>query len=460
MDRKTLGRIATTSLMLGVSTIGCTPGGQGGHPAALANAAPRPDKPALRAAGQARLALAAHKGGAAVAAAEQAVMLQPHDAGYRMLLGQSYLAAGRFGSAEASFRDTLTLSPDQPKAQFDLALAQIAQGHGTDAQATLHALHGAIPTGDVGLALALSGDRTGAITMLTDLVRSGKSDVRSRQNLALAFALDGRWREARAMAMQDTTPDKINGQLDHWAELAAPTATGATQIASMLGVSAVADPGLPTALALATPAPQIDQTPAALAAAVPAPVGPASTGPVQTPATAPAVETASQAVTVPLDDQIPATTSADAPAAAVVLAAAAHSQRAALTPPPLLRAPTPPFRSAVLVQPAHAPLFRSSGYVVQLGAYAHAGAIQAAWSQASRMMPRLAGFAPARAEFSFSGASLVRLSVSGFADRASAVGMCDQIRGKGGECFVRQTAGDSQIQWAKRDTGVQLASRG
>jgi len=449
MNRKTLGRIATMSLMLGVSTIGCTPGGQGGHPAALASQAPKPDKPALRLAAQARVALAAHKGDAAVAAAEQAVALQPHDAGYRMLLGQSYLAAGRFGSAEASFTDSLALSPDQPKARFDLALAQIAQGHGADAQANLHMLNGTIPAGDVGLALALAGDRPGAITMLTDLVRSGKSDPRARQNLALTFALDGRWREARAVAMQDTTPDKIEAQLAHWAELAKPTATGSTQVASMLGVTPVADQGLPTALALATPA---QAAPVALAAADPAPTPMA--------APAPAVETASNAITVPLDAPIPAATPADAPAAAVVLAAQTHEARATLTPPPLLRAPSAPFRSAMLVQPAHAPIFRSGGYVVQLGAYSRAGAIQTAWSQASRLMPRLAGFAPARAEFSFSGASLVRLSVSGFADRAGAVSLCEQIRGKGGQCFVRQTAGDSAIQWAKRDTGVQLASRG
>jgi len=449
MDRKTLGRIATMSLMLGVSTIGCTPGGPGGHPAALASQAPRPDKPAQRAAAQARLALAAHKGDGAVAAAEQAVAFQPNDAGYRMLLGQSYLAAGRFASAEASFHDSLTLSPEQPKAQFDLALAQIAQGRGHDAQAALHALDGTIPAGDVGLALALAGDHRGAIAMLTDLVRSGKSDVRSRQNLALAFALDGRWREAQAVAMQDTTPDKLEAQLAHWAELAKPSATGSTQVAAMLGVTPAADPGLPTALALATPGPQA-AAPTALAVADVVPAAPST----------PVAETAASAITVPLDAPLPVATSADAPATAVVLAAQTRQARADLAPPPLLRAPSAPFRAAVLVQPAHAAMFRSSGYVVQLGAYSRAGAIQTAWSQASKLMPRLGGFAPARAEFSFSGTSLVRLSVSGFADRAAAVSLCEQIRGKGGQCFVRQAAGDSAVQWAKRDTGVQVASRG
>jgi cell division septation protein DedD len=126
--------------------------------------------------------------------------------------------------------------------------------------------------------------------------------------------------------------------------------------------------------------------------------------------------------------------------------------------PPLLRAPQTPFRRAIMtVQPT--PAFRSSGYVVQLGAFAKAGAIQTAWEQASRAMPRLTGFAPARAEFSFSGASLVRLSISGFATRGDAVKLCAQIRSKGSPCFVRATAGDSPLQWVKRDTKVQIASR-
>jgi len=485
MNRKTLARIATMSLALGISTIACTPGGQGGHPAALADTTPKPDpragKSALRMAQQARTALAAHQGDAAVAAAEKAVALQSDDAGYRMLLGQAYLANGRFGSADASFHDSLTLSPDQPKARFDMALAEIAQGRSADAQAILHGLNGAIPAGDLGLALALSGDRQSAIAMLTDLVRSGKSDARSRQNLALTFALDGRWREARAVAMQDTTPDKIDAQLAHWAELAKPTETGSTRVASMLGVRPRADPGLPSELALAPPAPTVvpvalassqgsaDQAPVSTTPAVPvalavaaAPAAPVST-PVSTPVSAPVAVAQGNSVTLPLDAPLPAAMPANAPASAVVLAAQTHEKRSDLAPPPLLRAPSAavrsPIRSAMLVQPVHAAVLSSGGYVVQLGAYAHAHAIQTAWSQASRLMPRLAGFSAARAQFSFSGSSLVRLSVTGFSDHASAAALCSQIRAKGGACFVRAAAGDARIQWASLDKPVQLASR-
>jgi Flp pilus assembly protein TadD len=445
MNRKTLGRLAMLSLMLGVSTVACTTGTS--HVASLGDQAPKAKEVAAKSADKARGALAAHKGVAAVDAAEQAVSLAPNDAGYRMLLGQSYLAAGRFASAETSFRDSLALNADQPKAKFNMALAQIAQGRAGEAQAVLHGLSGQIPDADLGLGLALSGDRQTAIDMLVAYVRSGKSDARGRQNLALVYALNGQWREARAVAMQDTPFNQIDDQIGRWAELAKPQSAGPVQVAAMLGVKPANDPGLPTALALAAPAPSA--APVALAVADPAPAA----APVQ----APAADTAS--VTVPLDDAPKAAeTPADAPAAAVMLAAQQEVEPSRAMTPTLLRAPKSPFRSAVLtVQPK--PVFRSSGYVVQLGAFAKAGAIQTAWEQASKAMPRLGGFAPARAQISFSGASLVRLSVSGFADRTSAVALCEQIRARKGSCFVRATAGDAPLQWAKRDTGMQVASR-
>jgi Flp pilus assembly protein TadD len=443
MNRKTLGRLAMLSLMLGVSTVACTTGTS--HVASIADQAPKAKEIAARSADKARGALTAHKGLVAVNAAEQAVSLAPNDASYRMLLGQSYLAVGRFASAETSFRDSLTLNGDQPKAKFNMALAQIAQGRTGEAQAMLHGLNGQIPDADLGLGLALSGDRQTAIDMLVAYVRSGKSDARGRQNLALAFALNGQWREARAMAMQDTPANQINDQIGHWAELAKPQAAGPVQVAAMLGVKPASDPGLPTALALAAPA----QAPVALASADPVPVA--------APTQIAAAGTAS--VTVPLDDAPKAAEMpANAPAAAVVLAAQQVVKPAPAAMPELLRAPKSPFRSAVMtVQPK--PVFRSSGYVVQLGAFAKAGAIRTAWERASKAMPRLGGYAPAHAQFSVSGTSLVRLSVSGFADRASAVALCEQVRAHKGACFVRTTAGDAPLQWAKHDQSVQVASR-
>jgi Flp pilus assembly protein TadD len=466
MNRRMLSRIAASSLMLGIATVGCAPTAQMAHPTALADAGGADT--ASRAAAKARAALAAHKGFAAVDAAEKAVAAQPGDAAYRMLLGQSYLASGRFASAATSFRDSLTLSPEQPKARFDLALAMIAQGNGPEALTMLRGLDGAVSGTDLGLALAMAGDRDNGIRILTEVVRSGKSDARTRQNLALALALAGRWGESRAMAMQDTSPDRLNAQIAGWAELAKPQTGGPQQVAAMLGVQPASDPGLPTELAMAVPAPAPVDKPVALAMAAPAaeaapapvvaaaiPVAMAGSAGITMPAIS---RLAPNPVTVPFVDLTPANLHADAPAATAVLVAQRASKEAMPAPPPLLRARPMLVRQVVSV-PAPARRLRGGGYVVQLGAYAKASAMQAAWERASRLMPKLAGYEPTRAEFSFAGGSLVRLSVSGFDNRADAVQLCEHVHARGGQCFVRQAAGDSPLQWTRRDERIQVASR-
>jgi cell division septation protein DedD len=163
-------------------------------------------------------------------------------------------------------------------------------------------------------------------------------------------------------------------------------------------------------------------------------------------------------VTVPFVDLTPANLHVDAPAATAVLVAQRASKEAMPSPPPLLRARPMLVRQVVSV-PAPIRTLRGGSYVVQLGAYSKAAAMQAAWERASRLMPKLAGYEPTRAEFSFAGGSLVRLSVSGFGNRADAVQLCEHVHARGGQCFVRQTAGDSPLQWTRRDERTQVASR-
>jgi cell division septation protein DedD len=234
----------------------------------------------------------------------------------------------------------------------------------------------------------------------------------------------------------------------------------------MLGVRPVGDPGMPTMLALAVPSPT--DTPVALAAASPFAPTP---GAAQIPAfqlAALSPRTIAPSVPVPLDAPAAITaTPADAPASAVMLAAqndAAAARPAApatplllrvstpAAPPFLLRAPRSALRKALLtIQPQTA--LRRSGYVVQLGAFRRAGAIQAAWARAAKLMPRLASFSPVHAEFSASGGALVRLSVGGFETRDDATRLCTQIHARGGQCFVREIAGDAPVQWVRSETG-------
>jgi cytochrome c-type biogenesis protein CcmH/NrfG len=58
-------------------------------------------------------ALNSNKVPQAIALAEQAVAKSPTDAGFRALLGNAYFAGGRFRSAEAAYKDSLTLYPNQ-----------------------------------------------------------------------------------------------------------------------------------------------------------------------------------------------------------------------------------------------------------------------------------------------------------------------------------------------------------
>jgi Flp pilus assembly protein TadD len=448
MNRKMLGRASVVSLLLGTATIACTPHGQVAGPATLSGTPIKPEALAAAAADEARAALAKHQGVRAVAAAERAVAAMPRNADYRMLLGQSYLSAGRFASAETSFRDSLTLSPDQPRAKFDLALVETAQGRGAEARELLTTLQG-VPAADLGLALTLAGDHAGGIAKLVEAARSDSSTARTRQNLALAYALDGKWREARAVAMQDTPPARIEGQLSDWASLAGPN-QAQRQVALMLGVQPVDDGGLPTALALAAPT-EAAQVQVALADAAPA------AAPVAPSAPQPAVlnvplDSASTASAVAAADPAPADRSAPAAPPVPVMLAAAKA-----APPALLR--TPAARAKHMDFVASTQPIGRGGYVVQLGAYARSGAIEAAWAQASRLSPQMAMLSPVRGEYSRSGATLVRLSVGSFAERTRATEVCEKVRARGGQCFVRATYNDAPLQWAKNETKkVQVAS--
>src|SRR5690606_6899430 len=88
-----------------------------------------------------------------------------------------------------------------------------------------------------------------AIDLLEAMVRASQSDAQVRQNLALSYALAGRWQEAKLMASYDLAPDMVSKRIMEWAQFARP-ASASDQVASLLGVTPVADPGQPVRLAL------------------------------------------------------------------------------------------------------------------------------------------------------------------------------------------------------------------
>ena len=442
-------KLAVSGLALGLSLTG-------GHPASVAPNAVGPESKQLQiaaeSAAKATASLAAHNYRGAIRFAETAVEYAPRNAAYRMLLGQAYLGAGRFASAETSFADTLTLSPDNGRAALNLALTEIAQGKRDRALSTLADYRQKLAVSDYGLAVGLAGDIETAISTLEGAIRDGDLDAKTRQNLALSYAMAGRWSNARVMAMQDLSGNDVNDRIAQWASFVRPGSTY-DQVASLLGVTPAQDAGQPTRLALNgfadTAVASADPLPPVVVAETPVAVQSAMTEPTafETPA---ATQTATSSgvmmgerreVVQPL------------PANYATYANPAPTIRAALQPVKqviVARSMPKPAINAALVQPK--PVMRgvdAGKFVVQLGAFGNASVSRDAWKRMSSRFG-LANYDPATSAAKVGGASFVRLSVGGFANRAEANLVCTRIRTAGGTCFVRGLLGDAPAQWVQR----------
>jgi len=369
-------------------------------------------------------AISAHDYVTGIDFAERAVDKTPKDASLRALLGSAYFSAGRFASAEAAYKDSLSLNANQPQVALKLALVEIAQGKNSEATALLESGRGMLDPADYGLALALAGHPSEAVNVLQTVARAEGADARVRQNLALAYAFSGDWINARTVAAQDVPADQIDARIHQWMQLASP-ARPSDQVAALIGVTpAASDPGQPIRLALnpsAAPL-QADATPAA-----PSQVAEAAPAPAYEPAPPPVM-------------------------------AQANPQPAFETgfvEPPRAKASKPRRASASVVHASlrNVPLRRATGNsssVVQLGAYGNAQRVAAAWNVAAHKFGALKGYTPMSARFDSPKGPVYRLSVKGFASDREARAVCESLRNSGGSCFVRNVAGDRPVQLASR----------
>ena len=405
-----------------------------------------------RAAASAKVAAKAIRnrdGSAAVPAAEAAVALMPQNAGYRLMLGEAYLAAGRFASAATAFSDALELDPANGKVALQLALSQIGSGDWGAARATLTANEAVIPAADRGLALALAGDPTTAIQVLSVAARADGANAKARQNLALSFALAGRGAEAKAVAAVDVSPADLDQRMLQWVAFAQPR-SAADQVAALLGVTPVEDAGQPAQLALNATVPTMAT--AAL--------------PTQQVAAEVAVEPAAAEPTEVASAPVEAATPAATPVASgVVFGARREIVQAIPAIVPHRRAPAVRIAAAPAKVPGAAKMADAApiasakppvrgDYYVQLGAYESAGVARDAWGRMTRAYTSLASQSPLGAMATVGGAQHYRLSVGGFA-RGDAVALCSSVRAKGGGCFVRRAAGEKIAGWSRQ----QVASR-
>ncbi len=230
---------ALTAVSLIALAAGCA--GPGDRPKSASIFGTKVDTSNIALATRAQLALAQNDVAGAIPLAERAVEGSPRDAGFRALLGNCYLAAGRFASAEAAYRDSLSLMPSQPQLVLKLALVQIAQGEKDQARLLLAEASGILDPADAGLALALAGDPQSAVALLEQAARSRVADARTRQNLALAHAFAGDWLQARTVAAQDLPADQVDVRMQQWMELARP-GQPSSQVAAFPGRAAPGGP--------------------------------------------------------------------------------------------------------------------------------------------------------------------------------------------------------------------------
>lgn len=417
------------------------------------------DKSNIGLATRAQAALAENNVQQAISLAERAVENTPRDAGFRALLGNCYMAAGRFSSAEAAYRDSLTLLPAQSGVILKLALVQISLGKNGEALALLQDGQNYVDHADLGLAVALAGNPQGAVQVLEPLAREPGADARTRQNLALAYALSGNWEQARIVAAQDLAADQVDARIQQWMAMAKP-GSQAEQVASFTGFRpAAGDPGQPIRLALnkddakvrmaqaqsiATPEPQAPEAIEQVAQVQPTPQ------PVVDPsAPAPVVVAATEKVEAPV---VLASNSSSVTVAVPEAGPALASRPRKSSPRPGLSAEAVRVKDTVanLRRAALARHTGNSRYVVQLGAYSSKDRVHQAWTKVSARFGRVGQYKPVTARYDGPKGTFYRLAVQGFTNDRHAMQFCASLKSQGRACFVRSVAGDAPVQFASR----------
>jgi Flp pilus assembly protein TadD len=347
-----------------------------------------------------------------LARAEQRVTRSPRDASARAALAQTYLSAGRFDSAATTFEDAIALGDQSPRTGLGAVLAYVGAGRGAEAMAVLQRFQNKLPASDYGLAVALAGRPATGVDILTGVVRGGDNTPKARQNLAYAYALDGRWREARLIASQDVPADQLDARLGEWARAARPDQSQA-RIAGLIGAPLRADPGQPAMLALNAPAagPRMAMAEAPASASPEAELPPVQTGETFWGANQP--------------EEIQPVSPAPAPMPAARVAA------------PVRVATARPVRPVAAAKPQVAPAkaLISATHLVQLGSFRTMDGAKRAWGIFQSRNPALRGRDLRITEAKVNGQTYYRVAAGGF-DQRAAQSVCASVRQAGNPCLA------------------------
>ena len=387
----------------------------------------------------------------AVENAEKAVLADPRNAAYRVLLGNAYLKSGRFESARQAYDEAMELGEDSSRTALSLALADVALGRHPEAIDTLNSYRDSLAPADYGLAVALAGQPRQGVAVLSDAIRGGENSVKIRQNLALAYALSGQWREARAMAAQDLPAAEVSGRMETWAMMGQRELTR-ERVAELLSVPVRTDSGQPTALALANfPATTQLSAEAAtraepLAQAVVSELAPLDESVGVEPSLADASSQPLQGQLALID--LPASTPAyKAPAykAPLAKAPAPKAQASKAVTPKVPQAKKPPVKTAAPAPKAVPASVGKSPHGVQLGAFASAEGARRAWRHFAARNPALASYRNVTTKVTVNGKTLWRVRAAGFTGLAAATSLCGSVKANGGPCLVLRDVGKTNL---------------
>jgi len=385
--------------------------------------------------------LAGGQSAKAMEIAEKAVAASPRDGALRAALGRAYLKEGRFQSAATALTDAVTLGENSSRTLLSLALAQTGAGQSREAAATLDAGRNTIPAVDLGLALALAGETSRGTVVLGDALRAGDQSDKLRANLAYAYALDGRWAEARNLVALDMDAAKVDERMTEWAKAAAPEAAR-ERVASLLGVAMKADGGLPARLALAPAATDAPVLAAADAAAVNAPTL-AAAPEAELPAM---VEAPVEAAPAPIQFAAVEPVAAEAaPKLEIAHKAGAVKPRVKLVKAKLAKRVKA--KAVEEVKPEAEPVLATvepkvagGDHLVQLGAFLSEKNASRAKAAALLRDKSLSESDVTVAKAVVGGKTFWRVMVAGL-DASGAAGKCQSIRKLGGVCFARSESG-------------------
>jgi Flp pilus assembly protein TadD len=404
---------------------------------------------------------------------EELVSAEPHNGDYRVLLGRSYLANGRYISARTAFSDAMALGNTQARTIISLALCETGLNNPAVARKLLaaHAIN--IPAGDYGLAMAMAGNPQEGVRALLQAVREPTADATTRQNLAYALAMSGHWGQARLIAGQDLSAKEAEARMGQWAWQMLE-GRERDRVVAMVGIAPRADDaGLPTRLALDLTAPTSQQVAVADDNIIMAAGHEADRAAPKSQARAPS----------PTSDRLAAAI-ATVNASQDVAMAAAHPASELIAPQPKAAPAAPAARNTsaprrtvdvAAAQPVKAqpvtfeklstsvarPAARkasletitpgNSDWVIQLGAYNSQAIARERWQDISARYA-LRGLDPVNTVFGHGGRSFYRLAVRGFEGREAANTACALLKSSGQSCFVRRD--DSKTAPARSGTTV------